>query len=432
MATAAPGPGLYRSRRPERTLLYRALANQFERFLGVYEERFEPTHGYLRRSLAPAVYRYLDCGIFAHGAARAHCAECGHDVLIAFSCKLRCLCPSCHQKRELLWAEWASELLAEVPHRQVVFTVPKRLRIFFRFDRKLLGELPGCAWRALRLYFAAWFSGEVVAPGAVGFVQTAGELLGWHPHLHVLLTDGGWLPDGTFRHLLAFDSVQVEKLFRAEVLRLLVARGKISEEVVENLLTWRYSGFSVHAGVRVEERSEAARLGRYGIRCPLVLERLTWDETSGEVVYRARPGRHDARGESVARWDVLESLARVLDHLPEPGQQLLRYWGWYSNAARGRRERHQGEASATPRAVTDAADAGSRQRRLTWSQLIRKVYEIDPLLCPYCGSQLRIVAFLIDFASLRRLLAHLGFAPQQPEPLAHSPPDETALYVSNA
>ncbi|MEO8196039.1 MAG: transposase zinc-binding domain-containing protein [Thermoanaerobaculia bacterium] len=90
MATTAPGPQLYRSRRPERTLLYRALAVQFERFLGAYEERFEPTHGYLRRAIEPAVYRYLDCGIFAHGAARAHCAECGHDALIAFSCKLRC------------------------------------------------------------------------------------------------------------------------------------------------------------------------------------------------------------------------------------------------------------------------------------------------------------------------------------------------------
>ena len=45
---------------------------------------------------------------------------------------------------------------------------------------------------------------------------------------------------GTFRHLLAFDSSQVEKLFRAEVLRLLVARAKISEEVVENLLSWSH------------------------------------------------------------------------------------------------------------------------------------------------------------------------------------------------
>jgi hypothetical protein len=58
------------------------------------------------------------------------------------------------------------------------------------------------------LDLAARFSGEVVALGGVGFVQTAGELLGWHPHLHVLLTDGGCLPDSTFRHLLSFDSIQ--------------------------------------------------------------------------------------------------------------------------------------------------------------------------------------------------------------------------------
>jgi len=143
----------------------------------------------------------------------------------------------------------------------------------------------------------------------------------------------GWLLDGTYRHLLAFDAEAVEKLSRAEVLRLLIGRGKLTEAVVDNLLSWRQSGFSVHTGAPVESRSEAVRLGRYGIRCPLVLERLSWDETSGEVVYRARAGHRDGRGHSVARWEVLEFLARLLDHVPELGQQLLRSWGCYSNAA---------------------------------------------------------------------------------------------------
>ena len=53
MATATPGPRLYRSRRPERTLLYRALAASSSGFCGVYEERFEPTHGYLRHWSRP-------------------------------------------------------------------------------------------------------------------------------------------------------------------------------------------------------------------------------------------------------------------------------------------------------------------------------------------------------------------------------------------
>jgi len=94
----------------------------------------------------PAIHRYLDCGIFDHGVARVRCPDCRHEFPVAFSRKLRGLCPSCHQKRELLWADWAEQkLLEDVPHRQAVFTFPKRLRIFFRYDRQLLGELAGCA-----------------------------------------------------------------------------------------------------------------------------------------------------------------------------------------------------------------------------------------------------------------------------------------------
>ena len=98
--------------------------------------------------MEPVVHRYLDCGIFDQGVARIRCPDCRHEFLVAFSCKLRALCPSCHQKRELLWVAWAEqELLEDIPHRQVVFTIPKRLRIFFRYDRKLLGEQAFCAWR---------------------------------------------------------------------------------------------------------------------------------------------------------------------------------------------------------------------------------------------------------------------------------------------
>ncbi|TNF75822.1 MAG: hypothetical protein EP299_05885 [Acidobacteria bacterium] len=114
---------------------------------------------------------------------------------------------SCHQKRELLWVAWAEqELLEDTPHRQVVFTIPKRLGIFFRYDRKLLGELAACAWRALELYFHISFDGTELTPGAVGFLQTSGELLNFHPHIHILMTDGSFRPDGSFLRLPRFNS----------------------------------------------------------------------------------------------------------------------------------------------------------------------------------------------------------------------------------
>jgi len=59
-ACASPRSAVYRRRKPERTLL---------------------------------------CRTVAHGFARARCAACGHDFLIAYSCKCRGVCPSCTTRR---------------------------------------------------------------------------------------------------------------------------------------------------------------------------------------------------------------------------------------------------------------------------------------------------------------------------------------------
>ncbi len=74
---SAPPATPYRPRRPERTVAYRALAHHFERFLQVYEDRFEPAFGYLRAVVKKAVYQYLDCGILESGFARLRCEGCG-------------------------------------------------------------------------------------------------------------------------------------------------------------------------------------------------------------------------------------------------------------------------------------------------------------------------------------------------------------------
>jgi N-acetylglutamate synthase-like GNAT family acetyltransferase len=45
------------------------------------------------------IYKYLDCGDLHLGFDRVRCEECGHEYLLAFSCKRRQFCSSCHQKR---------------------------------------------------------------------------------------------------------------------------------------------------------------------------------------------------------------------------------------------------------------------------------------------------------------------------------------------
>jgi len=178
--------GVYPPRHPERTVLYWVLFHDFDKFLSEYENRFEKEYGYFRPIIKDVVEKYLDCGNPRCGFARIRYPDCRAEHLLMFSCKTRGFCPSCHAKRLEEWGEWMrEELLLDVPHRQVVFTVPKTLRVFFKFRRKLLGDLCRCAVNTLAVYFQA-VSGEDLVPGLIAVIQTFGDRINLHPHLHCI------------------------------------------------------------------------------------------------------------------------------------------------------------------------------------------------------------------------------------------------------
>ena len=111
--------------------------------------------GYVPR-IAEVVRNYLSCGDLSQGFARVRCSDCGHEYLLAYSCKGRYFCTSCHTKRAVAFSEWLNEtVLRSVPHRQIVLTVPKMLRIYFRYDRRLLGKLCRLASRVITKSFRA-------------------------------------------------------------------------------------------------------------------------------------------------------------------------------------------------------------------------------------------------------------------------------------
>jgi hypothetical protein len=124
-------------------------------------------------------------------------------------------------------------------------------------------------------------------------------------------------------------------------------------------------------------------------------------------------------------------LARVIDHIPEPSQQTVRYWAYYSNAARGKR-RKAAQTGGAAQVPLQQNDEFTRRSRLSWAKLIRRVYEVDPLLCPFCGAQMKILAFILDFATAKAIRESLELPAQEPEPLAHAPPETLELIAASA
>ena len=112
-----------------------------------------------------------------------------------------------------------------------------------------------------------------------------------------------------------------------------------------------------------------------------------------------RSARAPATGATQLALDPLELIHRLAQQIPDPGQHLVRYYGAYSNRARGQRRkaesRLEGNGSGeAEEPIPPPPERAALRRR--WANLIRRVYEVDPLVCPRCGSEMRIVSFITE------------------------------------
>jgi len=232
------------------------------------------------------VNAFLRCGDLQHGFARVRCADCQHEMFVAFSCKQRCTCPSCHQKRALLTAiHVAEDVCFPVAHRQVVF----------------------------------------------------------HVDQSVFLAAG--------------------------------------------------------------DRAGIERLMQYMTRCPFSLSRLVKVTETGQVVYKAEKDAcrafPDPDSSQLARGpkrnyqilSPLDFLAEFTQHIPPKGAHLVRYYGWYSNKARGMRKK-AAESAAKASGEPVAAQPTTSRASQTWAMLIKRVSEDDPPPPPPPGGAMKVIAFI--------------------------------------
>jgi len=189
---------VYRPRRPTETPLYPVVQHHLETFLAEAQEADPMGWGvpsWVERDFRDHASRgaRLRCGILAHGFARVRCTDCGHDRLLAFSCKARGACPSCGAKR---MAETAAHMVDHVfPHipvRQFVLSVPKRLRPYLHHRPKTASAVLHILLRALQatLREACPTAPRTAATGAVSFLHRFGSSLNPHYHYHLCVVDG--------------------------------------------------------------------------------------------------------------------------------------------------------------------------------------------------------------------------------------------------
>ena len=279
-------------------------------------------------------------------------------VGVGFSCKRRCLCPSCHKKRQIEFGEFVAEqILESVPHRHVVLSLPRRLRPYFRRPRRRLAKLAHAAYETLKDFLQIAADTWTAVPGAAACVQSYGNLLDWHPHIHLLISWGLYTRDGAFLPVeITPDPEILAKLFRHTVLRLLQDEEAIDEHVVANLLAWPHTGFGAHVSREIPaDPVSRENVARYLAHPPIILDRIVGDPSAGKVIYTGE-AIHPRHRANFRVFDPLAFLAELCAHIPDPHEKTAIYYGWYSNRTRGFRKARGLLPPATPVQPAPEAD----------------------------------------------------------------------------
>ena len=268
------------------------------------------------------------------------------------------------------------------------------------------------AYRTLREYMRAALGEPDASPGAIVCIQSFGSLAHWHPHLHVLLTDGAFRDDGSFIAAPPHDTAVLEAAWQRAVLAGFVDAGWLEEDAAAAMLAWPHSGFGAHIGPTIlsDDRDGLLRVARDSARAPIAESRLRYDAERTQVELVS--DRDDGPDAGIHRFPALEFLARGVDHVPERYETRVRYYGASATRRRvGWRRRGVGLVDAPAVEAASPQPAGDwpalRARRRRWAERLRWVFKVEIEVCPRCSGAMSIVAFITAQAAVRRILAHL-------------------------
>ena len=175
-----------------------------------------------------------------------------------------------------------------------------------------------------------------------------------------------------------------------------------------NLLAWPHTGFGAHVSPEIPaDPVSRESVARYLAHSPIILDRIVGDPSAGKVIYTGK-AMHPRHRANFRAFDPPAFLAELCAHIPDPHEKTAIYCGWYSNRTRGFRKPQGLLVPPMPAEPATEADRAPLAIRRTRAQLIRKIYEVDPLLCSRCGATMKAIALIEEEEVIYRILSHLN------------------------
>ena len=343
-----------------------------------------------QRKAATAI---LNCKSGRLGVNLSQCTDCGHIQIHNNSCRNR-NCPNCQAVQKEIWVDKRRAEVIDSPYFHVVFTLPHELNPLIYCNQKLLyGLLHRCCAQTL-LELSADKKRLGATPGIIQVLHTWNQEMGYHVHMHCIVSGGGLTKDGKIRKSKNKFFIPVRILrnkFKGKYLSLLDSmyqKGLLtfspSCEGLRNSYGWKEFKNSLYGKDWCPYIKETFNgfgnameyLGRYTHKIAISNSRIL-SLTQDTVTFLAR-GKNSGDPVRLISLSHAEFIRRYLMHVLPSGFQKIRYYGFLNNRMKDK----------NLKAIFQHQNGRRFQQRfagMTMAELLKAVWDFDIRLCPACG-----------------------------------------------
>lgn len=406
-----------------------------------WEEFFQAKKGWIRPVVLETVRKIRACRTPALGCHVYVCPR-DHEIrIVPHSCKSR-FCPTCGKHATDRWADAVLNELLDVPYHHLVLSAPWQLRPIMSFNREVCLSILARAGTSCLKQWASDQHG--MRMGIVTVIHTFGADIKWHPHLHLLVTEGGLSLDGEawikpYNLGWLMSHAGLKKMWRYHVITAFRTAHKNGElrfpatsaffkqfpsfnGLLKKLydLTWY-----AHIGACLLDPSASLRyIGRYTKRAVLAEYRITFYD--GKKVRFAFKDYAEGGKTSFKTLPVLAFIGRLVRHVPDKHFKMVRYSGLFATRWKSRYQELARHALGHEVAEDDPAPEGEPTETppslLSWPER-KQAEDPDALRCTRCGRTmvLREVAFG-PHARIEKLFRAGGYPLKSLHPAYAMPP----------
>lgn len=368
---------------------------------------FEKHGATLRPAIPKTIVKLLSCKHKVRGFQEYCCLTpgCSHVKYVYFTCKSKG-CSSCGKKATEVWIQQQHDILPKTSCQHITFTMPSQLWDFFWLNRNLLRVIAKLAADCIK----AIARKKNVTPGIFIAIHTFGRSLARNVHIHVSTTAGGLSNDLTQWKSIFFKQDTLMKMWRYRVISLfrkMHAKEPLKiPKTIQHLLTphatfghfldklYKKQWIVNCAKPTDDHKISVNYLARYTKRPPIAESKLRHYD-GNEVTFSYLD--HKTETYKKLTLSIEEFIGRFVQHIPDEGFRMIRYYGFLANRLRGKLLPVVHQLIGQQSEYNNTAPS--------YASLMEKSFGFNPLACILCGKQLVLSAVRFGVSNTYQLLS---------------------------